>query len=261
MLNRDPLEPRLRRYLAERDAARLPIGLEVRIMRTVKEQPTHLPAPSWPRQLLVAAVIAALALGVAGGIAYLRHQSAPMPGGQQTGLTTDEQAELAVLEARPLNIPPMPADGHCPVGPQSRVSPYANPSLTYLLFGSGPFYGEGGPVTVTSNASYYDLTGFTDPTVRGVVLIRGQELGGRLKVVWVGPYAAGPVVGSDTIEGRQSDLHPEAVLAAARPPANTGAAPGWAIWRVRDGVGKGFTGCAGFQIDTASGAEVFVASG
>lgn len=265
MLSRDPLEPRLRRYLAERDAAPVPFGLEVRIMRTVEGQPTRLLGrSSWPRQLLVAAVIAALALGVAGAIAYVRHQSEPMPGGQRAGLTSTAQAELATLEARPLRIPAMPADGRCPVGPQRSVNPYADTSSTYILgplLGSGPVYGLGGLETDTPNASYFDVHAYTDPTVHGIVLIRGQQLDGHQQIVWVGPYAAGPVIGSDTIDGRRVDLHTEAVLDTAHAPSVAGAAPGWGIWQLRDGVGRGASGCYGYQIDTAAGTEVFVAGG
>ena len=263
MLNKEPLESRLRHYLAERDVERSPIGLEVRIVRKVKEEPTISTAPGWPRQLLAVAAVAALVLGLAGGIAYLRHRAAPTPARQaeptpnpQTGLTPAEQAELAILEARPLNLPPMPADGRCPDGPHSNVKPYHN---TYeYLYGSGPVYGRGGMETDSANARYFDLAAITDPTVRGVVLIRGKELGGDLQIFWVGPYSAGRVVGSDSVGGHSVDLHAEAVLLVARPPASTATSPGWAIWPLRDGVANGFNGCVGFQIDTPSSTEVFV---
>ncbi len=268
MLNKDPLESRLRRYLAERDGEQTPIGLEVRIVRKVKEDPTISTAPTWGRQLLAVAAFAALVLGLAGGIAYLRNRSTPTPATQpgptinpQTGLTPAEQAELAILEARPLAIPAMPADGHCPSGPLSDVKAYRN---TYVyLYGSGPIYGEPGPETDSASARYFDVAAITDPTVRGVVLIRGKELGGSLPIYWVGPYAAGSVAGSDSVGGQRVDLHGEAVLPISRPPANTvtPTAPGWARWQLRDEVANGFNGCVGFQFDTASGTEVFVASG
>ncbi len=261
MLNNEPLESRLRRYLAERDAERTPIGLEVRIVRRMTEQPTISAAPSWPRQLLAVAAFAALVLGLAGGIAYLRYRSAPTPARQpaptinpQTGLTSTEQAQLAILEARPLAIPAMPADGRCPSGPMSNVT-------AGYVYGSGPVYGEPGLETDSANARYFDIAAVTDPTVRSVVLIRAQELGGRLNVFFVGPYAAGPVVGTDTIAGQNVELHSEAVLPGSRPPANTAIAPGWARWALRDGISNSFSGCVGFQIDTPSSTEVFVASG
>jgi hypothetical protein len=263
MLNKEPLESRLRRYLTERDVERPPIGLEVRIVRKVKEEPTIAAAPWWPRQLLAVAALAALVLGLAGGIAYLRNRVAPTPARQteptpnpQTGLTPAEQAELAILEARPLNLPPMPANGQCPDGPHSNVKPYPNTSVD--LYGSGPVYGRGGPETDSANARYYDLAATTDPTVRDVVLIRGKELGGNLQIFWVGPYSAGRVVGTDSVGGRSVDLHAEAVLPVARPPVSTGTAPGWTIWPLRDGIANGYNGCAGFQIDTPSSTEVFV---
>lgn len=268
MLNKEPLESRLRRYLSERDAERTPIGLEVRIVRKVKEQPTISAASTWPRQLLAFAAFSALVLGLAGGIAYLRYHSAPTPARQpgptinrQTGLTPAEQAELAVLEARPLNLPPMPAGTHCSSGPMSNVKAYKNATL--YIYGSGPVYDAfaylGGLETDSADARYFDAQVVTDPTARGVVLIRGQELGERRLVTFVGPYATGPVVGSDTIAGQKVDLHTEAVLPVSHPPANTAIAPGWVTWPLREGFSNSLTGCIGFQVDTASGTKFFVA--
>ena len=72
MSNTDPLEPRLRRYLDERAADRPPVGLEDRILRVITDDTRPLPAPSLPRQLLAAAAIAALAVGLAIGVAAIR---------------------------------------------------------------------------------------------------------------------------------------------------------------------------------------------
>lgn len=142
----------------------------------------------------------------------------------------------------------------------STISPYKNRATTSLVYGSGPAYGAGGPETDTAQASYFDVTLFTDPTVRGVVLIRGQQLDGRLQMLYVGPFPAGAVVGADKIAGQRVELHAEGAVPAARPPANTDAASGWGIWKIRQGIGVGSTGCVGFQIDTAAGSEVFVTS-
>lgn len=80
--------------------------------------------------------------------------------------------------------------------------------------------------TLSSQNAYFDVTFYTDPTVIGVVLVRGEQLDGRFKVVYVGDYAAGAVVGTDTIAGQVVDQHSEAALPADRPPTNTNAAPG-----------------------------------
>ena len=70
MINKDPLEPRLRRYLEERADERPPIGFEDRILRLVRSEPTHV--VSAPRQLLAAAAILVLGVGLAAGVAIFR---------------------------------------------------------------------------------------------------------------------------------------------------------------------------------------------
>src|SRR5579864_4573454 len=72
MIDKEPLEHRLHRYLDERDAERPPIGLEDRIVRVVREEPRHRPSPTVPAQLVAAAAIAVVAIGLAAGVAYLR---------------------------------------------------------------------------------------------------------------------------------------------------------------------------------------------
>jgi hypothetical protein len=89
-----------------------------------------------------------------------------------------------------------------------------------------------------------------------VVLIRGQQLDGKLKVVYVGDYATGSVVGTDTINGKVMEQHAEAALPANRPPSVAGAAAGWGIWTIRQGIDRSYVGCTGFQFDTATGTEV-----
>ncbi len=87
MINKDPLEPRLRRYLEERADERPPIGFEDRILRVVKNEPSR-PA-SAPRQLVAATAIAALAVGLAVGVAYLRsHGTAGLGPGPSVPIPT-----------------------------------------------------------------------------------------------------------------------------------------------------------------------------
>jgi photosystem II stability/assembly factor-like uncharacterized protein len=84
MIDKEPLEPRLHRYLEECDAERPPSGLEHRIIRIIRDQPRRRPVPAVPGQIVAAAAIAIVAIGLAAGIAYLRgHATAnngPAPG-------------------------------------------------------------------------------------------------------------------------------------------------------------------------------------
>lgn len=181
-------------------------------------------------------------------------------------LTAAERTQLTTLEARPLVIPHMPADGNCPDGPQSKVAPFGANSASYLaatgglLYGVGPVYGMGGPETDGALNSFFDVTFFTDPTVHGVVLLRGQQLDGRYKVVYVGQWATGSVVGTDKINGQAVTLRSELAVPADRPKPKSGVASGWGDWEIRQGIDKHFNHCTGFQIDTAAGTEVFVAA-
>jgi hypothetical protein len=205
--------------------------------------------------VLAVLVVAALLLAQ-----FYASRQTPAPAGPPSSkiLTTAERAQLAALEARPLRLPPMPANGQCPDGPHSDIFAYAGNS-TASVWGNGTVFVEGGPGTSTSQNQYFDVTFYTDPTVSGVVLIRGQQLGGRLNVVYVGDYAAGPVVGSDSIGGKPVTQYAEAALPADRPPSNTNAAPGWGIWKIRQGADRSYSGCTGLQFDTASGSQVVVA--
>ena len=151
----------------------------------------------------------------------------------------------------------MPASGQCPDGAHPTITPYRDGTLPQV-WGNGTIFVEAGAATQTSQNVYFDVTFYTDPTVSGVVLIRGQQLDGRLKVVFVGDYAAGAVAGTDVIAGKAVEQHAEAALPASRPPSNANAAPGWGIWKVRQGIRSNYIGCTGIQFDTASGSDVIV---
>lgn len=180
------------------------------------------------------------------------------PASPRTTLTAAEKVQLATLERRPLQIPGKPT-GNCPVGPFTPViKPYLNQRQATDVYGVGPVYGEGGPETGTNKNYFYDVTYFADPSVRGVVLVRIEELGGAYQGFFVGPYAAGKTVGTDVIDGQQVALFDELVLPIASPSPDTSAAAGWAIFKVRQGINKGYS-CVGIQIDTASGTEVLIA--
>jgi photosystem II stability/assembly factor-like uncharacterized protein len=70
MMNRDPFEPRLRRFLEEGANDRPTAGFEDRILRLVTNEPGR--RLSAPRQLVAAATIVVMAVGLAAGVAYLR---------------------------------------------------------------------------------------------------------------------------------------------------------------------------------------------
>jgi hypothetical protein len=187
-------------------------------------------------------------------------QPSPSPTPFQTSLTAAEQLQLAKLEARPVQLPSMPASGTCPDGPRSNITPF-KVGVSIYVWGGGHVFARGGPSTVSSKNAYFDVTFFTDPTVKGVVLVRGQQLGGQFKIIYVGDFAAGPVIGTDTIGDKQVELHGELAIPAGRRQADPDAAPGWGAWKVRQGIDQGWSHCVAWQIDTESGSEMFVAQG
>lgn len=179
----------------------------------------------------------------------------------RTTLTAGERAQLAQLEARPLKLPAIRPDGSCPEGPHTAsIYPYNDGREEPNVFGLGPVFGQGGPSFRTDQNIFYDVKYIVDPTVGGIVLSRGQELDrGQKPLLIVGDYATGSVVGVDTIDSKQANLYNEVALPTASPSINTGAKAGWTIFRVRQGVDKGWD-CLAFQIDTPAGSEVFVAA-
>jgi photosystem II stability/assembly factor-like uncharacterized protein len=80
MIDKEPLEQRLHRYLDERDAERPPIGLEDRIIRIVRDEPRRRSIPTVRGQAFAAAAIAVVAIGLAAGVAYVRGHSTASQG-------------------------------------------------------------------------------------------------------------------------------------------------------------------------------------
>ncbi len=203
---------------------------------------------------LVAIQASALVLLSCGGA----KASAPSPS------PTVDRVTLAQLEAKPLHLPVVQPDSACPVGPSTTIRPRISVGQSSSwddvpVLGAGPVYGHGGHTTATAWGTYFDVTAFTDPNLTGLVLVRGHDLESDRPLVFVGPHAAGNVVGTDTIDGHQVQQHLELVFDAGHHEAASGTSK-WGIWPIRDGLAKGESGCTGFQLDGAGFSEVFVSS-
>ncbi|GAC1509708.1 MAG: hypothetical protein NVS1B3_11960 [Candidatus Dormibacteraceae bacterium] len=151
------------------------------------------------------------------------------------------EAEVERLQARPLILPFVAPGGTCP----------ASNTITY--FGANAndvkrglvFTVTGQGVQATSPwGEYYDASYYSDGKVKGIVLIRIRDLKTGKAGVFVGPYAAGDVVGTDTIDGKVVEQHAFAVLDLSHPPADANA-----YWGIRQGWNTGWSGCVGFQLD------------
>jgi hypothetical protein len=160
-----------------------------------------------------------------------------------------DQAVLAQLEARPLNLPSVPAGVECPAGPYG----------SYMGFGDGPVSVVFGLPAHTSWGDYSYAGAVTGWNLTGLILGRARDLNSGKPLVFVGQYAAGPVVGTDTIDGKKIEQHLEVVLDANHPPQTTQDAGKHRLW----GIPVGFTKtqlstCSGFQFDGPGFSETFV---
>jgi hypothetical protein len=170
---------------------------------------------------------------------------------------TIDPAALAQLEARPLHLPLRPLGAECQVGPWATVDTGRGPAVA---IGVDPAYvrGDWHAATATRWGTYSDWLIFTDPNLTGLVLVRGGDLEVNLPVVFVGPHAAGSVVGTDTIAGKTVQQHSEAVFDAGHHDPVTSGTGKWGIWPMSPGIDKAESGCIAFQIDGPTFSEIVV---
>ena len=184
-------------------------------------------------------VVVAAALLVNGGQILKRSSNEPTPAGHPS-------RTLATLEARPVDLPTIGPNDPCPQNMGTN-------SLGYAL-GSGPVYADGGNPTTTNWGTYFDVVYFTAPDLTGLVLIRGRDLrNANLHVVFVGQYAAGPVVGNDPAL-QAGAKHDELLIDASHPPQHLNRD---GMWPVRQGLAKNASNCYGFRVDGQSFTETF----
>jgi hypothetical protein len=195
-------------------------------------------------------VIAVLLVGVTACGGGSTPAAATSPG---TLLTAAERSDLASLEGRPVKLAALGPNGTCPETAMTTIKPYEDQLVSTQLYGNGPVFGAGGPPSYTKANVFYKVSYLADPTVTGVVLVRIATLDGAHKGVFVGLYGAGPVTGTDTIDGKRVDLRGEAApgLGSAQGPT---LAAGWASWPVLQGVDISWK-CVVIQIDIQSATE------
>jgi hypothetical protein len=204
-----------------------------------------------PRGALVILMLMAAACGTSSVAA--RPSPSPSP-----TLSAADQAELTQLEARPLKYPTLLAGGKCrPDGV----------SATTGMYGQDPAYAQGGPHTASSFGDYFDVSVETRPGLEGPLLLRGADLKvANHPVVFLnsinssrGVYAFGPVFGTDPSFGAQYTL-----LAIDTSVQNLNLVPinggSYLEWFWRQGIGRGWSYCVGFQIDGPTFSEDFVAN-
>lgn len=211
--------------------------------------------------LLVVIIIATLLVGGRVWRDWNVFNSRPAPAGQSYA------QQLAALEARPLHMPLVPPDAICPVGPNLTAAEAASfPDPIRGWARAGFTFSGGGPAYATVIALGGYLTGWGDyvgvewviePQITGLVLVRGLDaVNHDLAVAYVGQYAAGTVIGTDTIDGKAVTQRAEVVLDAGHHPAAAGTSK-WGVYEVMAGVPNTMSPCHVFQVDGEGFSEVF----
>lgn len=178
---------------------------------------------------------------------------------RSTPAEESHQQEVAQLEAVPLRIPTVHSYREC----FSMNGPfYANQDPAtigvYSDFGSGPVYVQAPGALSTSNwGDYYHNIAFADVEVAGPILIRARDVFTNQPVLFVGKYAAGQVVGHDTVDGAAVEQRAELVLDPSQASKDRGIHK--VAWPFVAGHPKGGSGSFGWQIDGVGFSEVFLA--
>jgi hypothetical protein len=196
-----------------------------------------------PLSLVAVFVAIALVVGVLIGGRLMQdwksyRQPAPAGGGGQT--------QLAQLESRPLVLPTPASHLDCKPGPY-------NPAGS---LGKGPIYGDGGGTSSTSWGIYYHNLAYAETEIKGPILVRASDIFRHEPVVFVGQYAAGPVVGNDTVDGVAVEQHTELVFDTTQ--SSTSPSTHQFAWPFIAGVPHMWSGSTGWQIDGVGFSEVFV---
>jgi hypothetical protein len=200
-----------------------------------------------PLSLVAVFVLVAVVVGVLIGGRLMQDWNAFHNAAPAGGVPT---SQLAQLEARPLHLPKFASQQDCKSGPYNAEG----------SFGSGPIYGNGGGQTATSWGFYFHNTAYADAAIDGPILVRVRDVFTHQTIVFVGDFAAGPVVGTDTVDGNVVEQHTELVLHTDQ----QAAAPHSYLplhkylWPLIAGQPILSTS-TGWQIDGAGFSEVFVA--
>jgi hypothetical protein len=194
--------------------------------------------------LLIALVVGAL---IGGKLVQDWNASHSTPAGGPT-----RAQQIADLEARPWQQALLQPGTACPDGPKSSVG----------VYGSGPFHGDPGLSQATSQTAwgaYYELVGSTDPNATGLMLIRARDMRTGQPLVFVGPYAMGPVVGTDTLHGAAVQQRLELLLDMNHSPGGVDARGpnGQAYWSLTVGAAKAWPLCVDWQADGMDFTEAF----
>jgi hypothetical protein len=172
--------------------------------------------------------------------------SALPPSSPKPVLSAADKVELTALEARPLKLPSLLPDGECR---PDQIDPATD------MYGSDPVFIHGGDHFSSTYGAYVDAGAYIREGMVGPVLFRGRDL----KVpdhplVFLSRYVKPPVfiagaqLGADPLFGPQ---YTELVIDTSYkgPPSVVLNGGKYYDWGWRQGIGAGWSGCIGFQLD------------
>lgn len=195
-----------------------------------------------PLSLVAALIAIALVAAVLVGGRIVQDWSI-FRGGNPAGHT--QPTLLKQLEARPLQIPIPKTPSDCQAGPFNVNGE----------FGTGPVYDAVTGLSPSDWGLYYHNNLYADTGIKGPILVRAVDLFTGVRVAFVGPYAAGDVVGHDTVDGAQVERRTELVVYTGSAKGLLGHKYGWSF---KAGVPNSWSGDTGWQIDGASFTEIFL---
>lgn len=169
--------------------------------------------------------------------------------------TVDQQV-VNQLIARPFNAPVLSAIDPCPAETLTTIDFGSGPQT---LYGKGPVYATGLHQTNDAWGSYFDAKYVTRPGLSGPILVRGRDSRSTLPLIFIGTYATGPSLGSDTYKGQLVQHRPYLVFDAGHP--SDGFSDGYGLFPVLQGMQSGRSGCWVLQIDGPGFSETIFGAG
>ena len=165
--------------------------------------------------------------------------------GAPAGQGDSYQSQVARLEATPLRITYPKTIDDCRSGPYNQFGD----------LGSGPVYGIGGGWSTSAWGYYYHNLAYADVYVEGPILVRAVDLFQKTPVIFVGQFATGTVVGTDTVDGQAYKQHVGLLVDATV--ISTSPSTHRFHWDFIAGVPNGWSGSSGWQINGNGFSEVF----
>jgi hypothetical protein len=214
-----------------------------------------------PLSLVAMVLILSTVIGVLAGGKLMSDWEAFVRGRSPAGV---DVKVLQSLEARPFRQPLVNAGDQCSGGPWDPATGWwgGGPVYVHSLISSG--YAS---VGYSGWGIYATFHAETEQGATGPVLIRGRDLVTGDRLVFVGRFAAGQLVGVDTLAGTSFRQYSELLLDADHPTAAPSA--GFVQWNFTVGVKVHIpptpgnlvtlppTTCTGWQIDGPAFSEIF----